>query len=112
MGWESRLWAMLLSLCPSRVRGTPPPLGTFIDLLGPPVGSPWVLGPASKPGWESEDEGELLVPGAHRASARGLGSMVKAEAHCLLKGRCGGGSFYRGRTWKRGFRLRRQCHEQ
>ena len=28
MGRESRLWAMLLSPCPFRVRGTPPPLGT------------------------------------------------------------------------------------
>lgn len=102
MGWESRLWAMLLSPCPSRVRGTPPPLGTFIDLLGPPVGSPWVLGPASKPGWESEDEGELLVPGAHRASARGLGSMVKAEAHCLLKGRWRGEQFLQRKDMETG----------
>ena len=52
-----------------------------------------VPGLLSKSGWGSEEE-ELLPPGAHTASAGGLGSMAEAAAHCLLKGsREGGHSF-------------------
>lgn len=57
MGWGVRLW-VVCCLCPSRLRGKLPPLGSFLDLLSLSWGSPWVPSPASKPGWESEDEGE------------------------------------------------------
>lgn len=35
---------------------------------------------------EPEEERELLVPGAHAASCRGLRGVAEAAAHCLLKG--------------------------
>ena len=38
--------------------------GSFLDLLGLSWGSPWVPGPASEPGWESEDEGAACPGGS------------------------------------------------
>lgn len=81
--WEPSLTSLALCCCLPQV-----------------MGSFWVPGPASEPGWGSEEEGKLLRPGNHRASARGLGSMARGSAHCLLKGREGvRANFYRGRTW-------------
>lgn len=43
-------------------------------------------GLVNKPGQESKNEAELLIPGPQRVSTRELGSMAEAAAHCLLKG--------------------------
>lgn len=121
VGPGARLPAMLISPC---LRGTLAPLGTIVSLLA----RPWSLciSPSAHLGslgiwghWavlsnqaESEGKKELLVPGAHTASSRGLCSVAEAAAHCLLKG---------SREWRgqkghedSGLSLwwERQCHEQ
>ena len=94
----ARLWAILISSFQAQRNAAssgnhhrpPQPSGT-VHLRS--RGSPWVLGPTSKSGQESEDERELLVPGDDRTSIRMLSSTVEVAAHCLVKSREEGGRF-------------------
>lgn len=99
LGWGralgARLWAILISSFQAQRNAAssgnhhrPPQPSSTVHLRS--RGSPSVLGPKSKSGQESEDERELLVPGAHRTSIRRLSSTVEVAAHCLVKGGVGG----------------------